>query len=50
MDLREKIKAARNALGITQDELAKYSGISIQNIKNLKQLKRQIPQITPYKN
>ncbi|WDL73902.1 XRE family transcriptional regulator [Helicobacter winghamensis] len=35
MDLREKIKAARNNLGITQDELAKYSGISIQNIKKL---------------
>ena len=35
MDLRERIKAARNNLGITQDELAKYSGISIQNIKKL---------------
>ena len=35
MDLREKIKVARNNLGITQDELAKYSGISIQNIKKL---------------
>ncbi|VEJ07410.1 transcriptional regulator, y4mF family [Helicobacter pullorum] len=33
MDLREKIKAARSALGITQEELAKSSGISIQNIK-----------------
>lgn len=35
MRLREKIKIARNNLGITQEELAKYSGISIQNIKKL---------------
>lgn len=35
MDVREKIKVARNNLGITQEELAKYSGISIQNIKKL---------------
>lgn len=35
MDLREKIRTARNVLGITQGELAKNSGISIQNIKKL---------------
>ncbi|ECL1831152.1 LexA family transcriptional regulator [Campylobacter jejuni] len=35
MNLAQKIKAARNNLGITQEKLSELSGISIQNIKKL---------------
>ncbi|EHT9079579.1 LexA family transcriptional regulator, partial [Campylobacter jejuni] len=35
MDLAQKIKMARNNLGITQEKLSALSGISIQNIKKL---------------
>ncbi|EAH6869474.1 LexA family transcriptional regulator [Campylobacter lari] len=35
MDLAQKIKIARNNLGITQEKLSALSGISIQNIKKL---------------
>lgn len=38
MGLKEKIKAARENKSITQDELAKLSGVSIQSIKRYESL------------